>query len=138
MFTNHSTLNNQRKGLITELKLCGLIVIRDLGSGMPLRVFLLATVVSPGSALLGAVQASRRRSTSPLCVARSTDVQPGENLYIILGISSSATDKEIRIAFRREARRLHPDLNPSKYAQKRATRHECERCMRPIGRVGVV
>ncbi len=35
-----------------------------------------------------------------------------ESYYDILGVSKSATDKEIRQAYRRLARKYHPDLNP--------------------------
>jgi curved DNA-binding protein len=39
--------------------------------------------------------------------------------YQILGISKSATEKEIKAAFRKLARRYHPDLNPDNEAAKR-------------------
>ena len=32
--------------------------------------------------------------------------------YKILNVSTSATDDEIKIAYRNLAKRLHPDLNP--------------------------
>ncbi len=35
-----------------------------------------------------------------------------ENYYLTLGVSQSATLKEIKLAFRRLARQYHPDLNP--------------------------
>jgi len=34
------------------------------------------------------------------------------DLYIVLGVTQRATDAEIRRAYRRLARRLHPDINP--------------------------
>src|SRR4030066_673630 len=37
----------------------------------------------------------------------------GKNFYDILGLKKDATDKEIKQAFRRLARKHHPDVNPS-------------------------
>ena len=36
-----------------------------------------------------------------------------ENYYLILGVSQSASLKDIKVAFRRLARQYHPDLNPN-------------------------
>jgi len=35
-----------------------------------------------------------------------------KNYYDVLGIKRDASDKEIRQAFRRLARKYHPDINP--------------------------
>ena len=35
-----------------------------------------------------------------------------QNYYDILGISKNASDKDIKSAYRRMARKLHPDVNP--------------------------
>ncbi len=44
--------------------------------------------------------------------------------YEVLGIDSSATDKEIKLAYFREAKKCHPDVNPN----DPAARHKFQRC----------
>lgn len=45
---------------------------------------------------------------------------PGKDYYAILGVKRGATDKEIRQAYRRLARKFHPDVNPGdKSAEER-------------------
>ena len=40
--------------------------------------------------------------------------------YQILGISKNASEKEVKNAYRRQARKFHPDLNPNdRDAQKK-------------------
>ncbi|MFI9553692.1 J domain-containing protein [Nonomuraea endophytica] len=51
---------------------------------------------------------ARRRSTPPT----PPPLRVGE-LYGRIGVESTATTDEIRKAYRRLARQLHPDLNPS-------------------------
>ncbi len=41
------------------------------------------------------------------------------NYYRILGVSPKATQEEIRAAYRRLAKKYHPDVNPSPYATRR-------------------
>ena len=45
-----------------------------------------------------------------------------DDLYQVLGVRSDASDEEIRAAFRRLAKELHPDLHPEDQATERRFR----------------
>src|SRR3989304_3415678 len=45
-------------------------------------------------------------------IAPYNTVAMARNFYDVLGVSRSASDKEVRQAFRRLARKYHPDVNP--------------------------
>ena len=45
-------------------------------------------------------------------IARYNTVAMARDFYDVLGVSRSASDKEVRRAFRRLARKYHPDVNP--------------------------
>ena len=46
------------------------------------------------------------------------DLTPGEDLFSIVGVPPSASDADIRAAYRRRARIIHPDVNPSADASR--------------------
>ena len=61
-----------------------------------------------------------RRFEAPRSVAGTTsyDLSPADNLHAILGVPPQATSNEIKVAFRRRARKLHPDLNDAPDAER--------------------
>ena len=58
---------------------------------------------------------SSRRAPSPrLAIAgrgAAADLTPGEDLYVIVGVPQSASAADIRAAYRKRARILHPDIS---------------------------
>jgi hypothetical protein len=45
---------------------------------------------------------------------RQITYDPKRDYYVTLGIDTSATDEDIRLAYRRAVREVHPDLNPDR------------------------
>ena len=43
---------------------------------------------------------------------RKITYDPDRDYYTVLGIDTGATTAEVRLAFRRAVREVHPDLNP--------------------------
>jgi hypothetical protein len=48
---------------------------------------------------------------------KTKNASPSGDLYAALGLTEEATQTEIREAFYRKAKRLHPDVNPDKEAK---------------------
>ena len=58
---------------------------------------------------------SSRRAPAPRLAlggrGTATDLTPGEDLFLIVGVDRGCTDAEIRAAYRQRARILHPDTS---------------------------
>ena len=50
--------------------------------------------------------------------------------YGVLGVSKTASQDEIKKAFKKLARKYHPDLNPSERSTERSRKTEKIRCLR--------
>ena len=57
--------------------------------------------------------------TFPLAQMTATDNVTADDHYSVLGVQRKATLSEVTKAFRKLARRLHPDKNPNKQAEEK-------------------
>ena len=55
-------------------------------------------------------------------VARFDDLSPADDPYALLGVGRTASPAEMRVAFKREARRCHPDVCTEAGAERRFRR----------------
>ena len=60
--------------------------------------------------------------TPVITMVATTDLGPDDNLYAMLGVAPTASNREVRKAFRRQASKLHPDVNSSPDAEVRFRR----------------
>lgn len=76
-----------------------------------------ATVLACSSGVL-----ARRRPLAggrPTALLRRAGQAVQENYYEVLGVSTTANEREIKAAFRRQAKKWHPDVNKSEGAKDR-------------------
>merc|ERR1719410_219765 len=77
-------------------------------SPMPAYRSLIATYRSGGSPFAGSGQ------RAPTSLNMSSRTSPGRDFYSILGVTRSADKSEIKSAYRKLAKKYHPDANPGK------------------------
>ncbi|KAG5446823.1 Chaperone protein dnaJ [Clonorchis sinensis] len=65
------------------------------------------------------IQLTRFSSTILLCLLLAAAGEPNKDLYQILGVPRTASQKDIKKAFRQMAVKYHPDKNPGKDTSER-------------------
>ena len=85
-------------------------------SFLSLVLALAASTTAPST--INARRVAARCAPLQCTFIRTSELEPGEDLRTILNVSARATSDEIRSAFRRQARLLHPDVNRQPDAAK--------------------
>lgn len=85
------------------------------GGGPHLRLLLLTTLWLPSEAFrCGGVHARLMMCARHNMISMGTitdELQPGDDLFAIIGVSRQSSSDEIRRAYRARARLIHPDVN---------------------------